>query len=153
MDYVRGTHSWRTGVVLNGNWNFTNNSSNYLGTDVFSSLAAYEAGHPILHTRQVGDPAIAYFMGTGGIYLQDDMRVRRGLTVSLGVRYSASTVIRDYNAIQPRLGFNWAPFKSGRTTIRLNAGTFPSGPSSFVLAQTLRFDGIRQRELVITNPP
>jgi hypothetical protein len=153
LDYIRGIHSWRTGVALTGNWTRTDSTSNYLGTYVFSSLSAYEAGQPLLHTRQVGDPAINYFYGVGGIYFQDDIRVRPGLTVSLGVRYSVDTIRPDYTLVQPRLGLTWAPFKSGQTTVRLNAGTFPAGTQPGVLVQTLRFDGIRQRELVITNPP
>ena len=56
VDYVRGMHSWRGGVQVYADWYNANLSNNYLGTYVFSNLAAYEAGAPLLYTRSVGDP-------------------------------------------------------------------------------------------------
>jgi hypothetical protein len=40
------------------------------------------------------------------------------------VRIEAQTHLNDYNNIGPRIGFTWAPFKSGRTTVRGSWGIF-----------------------------
>ena len=61
LDYVRGIHSWRGGVQIYADWYRANLNNNYLGTYIFSSLAAYEAGTPLLYTRSVGDPQLNFF--------------------------------------------------------------------------------------------
>jgi hypothetical protein len=152
LDYVRGINSWRTGIQINGGWFHADNNENYLGTYTFSSLADYQAGLPQLYTREVGDPVIAYFNAQAGVYFQDDVRVKKGLTLSPGVRYSIQTHVGDHTAIEPRFGITWAPFKSGKTTLRASAGIFHGWLPTYVYQQTLRFNGTHQRELVITNP-
>ena len=152
VDHVRGVHSWRAGVQVQGGWFKSDMQQNYLGTYTFPSLAAYQAGQPQLYTRQIGDPHVSYFNAQTGIYVQDDIRVHRGLTLSPGVRYSAQTHVSDYGSLAPRFGVTWAPFKSGRTTLRASGGYFGFWLPTFVLEQTLRLDGTRQRELDIVNP-
>ena len=152
IDIIRGIHSWRTGAIVYDNRYRQDDTSNYLGTYTFSSLAAYQAGQPLLYTRQIGNPAVDDGTLYGGVYLQDDMRVRKGLTLSLGVRYSFFDIGDDHLNLQPRIGMTWAPFKSGKTTIRSSFGTFPSSPNPYIIGQTLRFDGVRQQELDISNP-
>src|SRR4029079_18391155 len=51
LDYVRGIHSVRTGVLFDGGWFNTDDSSNYLGTYTFPSLAAFDAGQPTSFTQ------------------------------------------------------------------------------------------------------
>ena len=87
-----------------------------------------------------------------GVYLQDDIRLRKNLTLSPGVRYEAQTHLNDYNNVGPRFGVTWAPFKSGKTTLRGSAGMFYDWLSTGTYEQTLRVDGFRQRELNIINP-
>ena len=59
-----------------------------------------------------------------GFYLQDDIRVRKNLTLSAGVRYEAQTHLNDYNNVGPRVGVTWSPFKSGKTSLRASCGIF-----------------------------
>ena len=152
LDYVRGMHSVRTGIVLSGGSYRSNDTSNYLGTYTFESLAAYEAGTPRSYTRRIGDPNIDYWNLQAGWYIQDDIRVRKGLTLSPGLRYEAQTHLDDYNAFGPRFGVTWAPFKNGKTTLRASAGVFYDWLNSGTYEQTLRVDGFRQQELNIINP-
>jgi hypothetical protein len=51
----------RTGIVLSGGSYRSDDTSNYLGTYTFESLAAYEAGTPRSYTRRIGDPNIRYW--------------------------------------------------------------------------------------------
>jgi hypothetical protein len=152
VDYVRGIHSWRGGVQVRGGLWDSNLNSNYLGTFTFASLADYNAGRPLLFTRSIGDPRVEYADAQIGMYFQDDIRVRRGFTLSPGVRYSVQKRIEDRAAIEPRIGITWAPAANGRTTLRASTGIFHSFMQPFILEQTLRLDGFRQQELTISNP-
>jgi len=152
LDYVRGIHSWRLGISIDGGSYRSDDASNYLGTYTFENLAAYEAGLPRTFTKRLGDPNIAYQNWQMAIYLQDDIRVSKNLTLSPGVRAEAQTHVKDANNIGPRFGATWAPFKSGKTTLRVSFGQFFDWLSSGVYDQTLRVDGVRQQELNIFNP-
>lgn len=81
-------------------------------------------------------------------FVQDDWKVRTGLTFNLGLRYELNTVPTasgrltnftpergffndqaglfdgDHNNFAPRIGFAWTPFEFGRTVIRGGAGMF-----------------------------
>jgi hypothetical protein len=149
---VRGTHSVRTGVVFAGGSYRSDDSANYLGTYTFESLDAFDAGLPRSFTRRIGDPNIDYFNLQASAYIQDDVRIRKGLTITPGLRYEAQTHLDDHNAFGPRLGVTWAPFKNGKTTLRASAGIFYEWLASGTYEQTLRVDGFRQQELNIVNP-
>jgi hypothetical protein len=67
--------------------------------------------------------------------------VRKGLTITPGLRYEVETHLSDYNALGPRLGITWAPFKNGKTTLRASAGVFTDWRSS----RHVRTDAARRR--------
>jgi hypothetical protein len=60
--------------------------------------------------------------------------------------------VQDYNNIGPRFAVTWAPFKSGKTTLRASTGIFYDWLDQFTYEQTLRVDGFRQQELDIFSP-
>jgi hypothetical protein len=153
IDYVRGRHSVRTGIDLWGTWFHTTEMTNYLGTYTFASLEDYSAGRPTFYTRRLGDPLVDYLELWFGAYVQDDIRVRKGLTLSPGVRYEAENLVTRHGSIGPRFGMTWAPFESGRTSIRGSIGLFYDWIPANTYEQTLRVDGFRQRELIIADPP
>ena len=152
LDYVRGIHTFRTGLQIDGARWRSDDHSNYLGTYTFESLEAFAAGRPRSYTRRIGDPNISYSNVQGAWYLQDDIRVRRNLTVSGGVRYEAQTHVNDVDNIMPRFGVTWAPGAAGTTTLRASWGIFHDWVPNGTYEQTLRVDGFRQRELDIRNP-
>jgi hypothetical protein len=55
-DYVRSIHTVRTGLAVDLFRVHADDTSNYLGTYTFESLAAYEANRPRSYTRRIGDP-------------------------------------------------------------------------------------------------
>jgi hypothetical protein len=152
VDYVRGIHSWRAGVKVSGGSFRTDQRFNYLGTFTFSSPEEYLAGKPTLFTVETGNPAFSYFNVQGAVYLQDDIRFGKSLTLSPGVRYSAQKRVHDPGAFEPRFGLTWAPFKSGRTTVRASAGTFHGWLTTDILQQAIRLDGTHQRQVIINDP-
>jgi hypothetical protein len=152
LDYVRGIQSVRMGVSLDGGAYRSDDSSNYLGTYYFDTPDALQAGQPRSFIKRVGDPNIAYHNVQAGIYIQDDIRVRKSLTLSPGVRYEVQTHLRDYSNLGPRVGVTWAPFKNGKTSLRGSLGVFYDWLNANIYEQSLRVDGFRQRELNIANP-
>jgi hypothetical protein len=152
LDYIRGIHSFRAGVAFDGGWYRSDDRSNYLGTYTFESLEAFTAGRPRSYTRRIGDPNVRYFSLTSAFYIQDDIRVSRGLTLSPGLRYEVETHVPDALNLGPRFGFTWAPFRSGRTSLRASAGVFNDWMNVNTYEQTLRIDGIRQQEVNIIDP-
>ena len=152
LDYVRGRHSMRTGIALDSGWTRSDAASNYLGTYTFDNLEAFDAGRPSNYTRRVGDPRLSYRMFQAAVYVQDDMRPVKNLTLSAGLRYELQSHVNDKLNIGPRVGFTWAPFKSGQTTLRGSGGIFFDWLPNGTYEQTLRVDGLRQQELNILDP-
>jgi hypothetical protein len=145
-------HSLRGGVIFEGGHYRTDDASNYLGTYTFATVADFQAGRPLFFTQRLGDPLVKYFNMRSGAYFQDDLRLKKGLTISPGVRFEAQTHLQDYNNVAPRIGMTWAPWADGKTTLRASAGTFYNWVGANVYEQTLRVDGFRQKDVTVTNP-
>ena len=94
LDYVRGIHSIRVGTAIDFNSFRSDESDNYLGTYTFESIAAFEAGRPRSYTRRIGDPNVSYVNLQGALYVQDDIRIRRNLSVTPGVRIETQNHIK-----------------------------------------------------------
>ena len=152
VDYIKGIHSWRAGVLLQGIRPSSSLETNYLGTFTFPDTAAFDAGRPSLYTRFVGDPLVKYFDFEMGAYIQDDIRVSKGLTLSPGVRYTTQNTARWPREWEPRFGLTWSPKAGGKTTLRASAGIFHRFLFTNTYEQTIRVDGLHQRELTITDP-
>jgi len=152
LNYVTGKHTMRTGFELEGRHYRTDSVSNYLGTFIFSNGETFLNGRPRNFTQRIGDPLIVYSHLEGGAYVQDDIRLRPNLTFSPGLRYEMQTHVNDFSGFGPRLGLTWAPGKNGRTTIRTSYGIFYNWMGTNVYEQTLRVDGVHQREINIENP-
>lgn len=152
VDYVRGIHSWRGGVQVDYNRFQATSRFNYLGTYTFSDLEAYVAGRPMLYTRLLGTPHVQYYNLQYGVYFQDDIRLRRGLTLSPGVRYSTQTRVNDRSGIEPRFGFTWSPRADGATTLRGSVGLFHTFLPIQFIEQSLRLNGTLQRDIYLNDP-
>ncbi len=152
VSYIRGIHTFRTGVQLEGRHYNADDTTNYLGTYVFSSNDDFLAGKPRNYTRRTGDPSIVYSNLETGVYVQDDLKLRENLTFSPGLRYEVQTHVSDYSGFAPRLGLTWAPGSGGKTTVRSSYGRFYNWLNMNTYAQTLRIDGFKQQELNILNP-
>jgi hypothetical protein len=152
LDYVRGRQSWRAGVVLDGGWYRSDASANYLGTYTFDNMDAFLANRPSNYSRRIGDPNLSFGNVQFGVYLQDDIRPRKNLTLSPGVRYEAQSHVGGAANIGPRFGVTWAPTASGQTTLRASTGIFYDWLPTATYEQALLVDGVHQQELNVLNP-
>jgi hypothetical protein len=152
IDWTRGKHAVRAGVLVEGGSYQSDNRTNYLGTFTFTTMADFEAGRPATYTQRIGDPLVEYSHWQAGVFVQDDWRARSNLTLSGGLRQEVQSHLDDRLNLAPRAGFTWSPFKNGRTTIRGGGGIFYDWLEAETYEQVLRVDGQRQQDLVITNP-
>jgi hypothetical protein len=104
------------------------------------------AGVPEAHVNQT------YFSA----FVQDDWRVRPNLTLSAGLRYEVQNNVRSVLDLGPRLRFAWAPERAlnqqSNTVIRGGIGIFYARFDEDLKLQALRFNGIDQRQFIITDP-
>ena len=77
LDYIRGIHTVRAGTLIDSGSFRADDSTNYLGTYTFTSLAAFNAGQPATYTRRIGNPLIEYWNTQAAAYIQDDIRVKQ----------------------------------------------------------------------------
>jgi hypothetical protein len=152
LDFAFSQHAMRAGVSLEMGAYREDSALNTGGTFTFASLADFRAGTPATFTQRVGHQPIKFRQSQLGAYWQDDMRLRKNLTLSLGVRYERQNHLNDGNNFAPRLGLAWSPFKDGRTTLRGGAGLFYDWFAADAFGETLSADGRRQFDLVIIAP-
>ncbi len=91
-----------------------------------------------------------------GIFFQDEWRIRPNLTLTAGLRYETQTNISDRSDFAPRLGLAWAPGgqtgKTGKTVFRIGSGVFYDRFPDTLVLQSLRFNGVAERQYMINNP-
>jgi hypothetical protein len=129
-----------------------------------------------------GNPEAGVKQNDISFYIQDEWKVRPNLTISPGLRYENQENIKSDLNFAPRIGFAWSPTFGGKkkqtqpTDIKTNpqaktsAPAKPSGPSGpktvirggfgifynrigeDLILQTLRYNGVNQRQFVVTDP-
>ena len=124
-----------------------------------TSLQAYNLGLPEFYQQGFGDPNWQGWSRRYNFFLQDSWRLRRGLALSLGVRYeiegNPKSVGTDPNNVAPRFGFAWTPGSGGATVIRGGYGLYYSQINLQVanVAETLAGKQIAQTFVQITALP
>ncbi len=150
-DFAVGRHGMRVGAVLEAEEHRNFDARNAAGTFTFGSLEAFREGRPNTFTQRLGQVDTRFKRYQLGVYWQDDVRLHRSLTVSVGVRQELQNHVDDKINLMPRLGFTWNVFGS-KTVVRGGYGVFHDWYDSSLHDQTLRVDGRTQRDLLVLNP-
>ena len=128
LSLIRDSHSLRLGgdFILN-RLNIYFPGSQIAAVYSFSNLATFQAGRYQTFQQAFGDPYQFQSNPNLGFFLQDEWRVKRTLTLQLGMRYDiqwlSQPIQADNNNIAPRFGIAWSP-SGWNTVVRANYGLF-----------------------------
>ncbi len=150
--WIKGRHTVQFGGGVRHRLFDVKDASNFGGTFYFPSLVAFEANQPLLYTLNQGVPDVSFPQIEYFSYIQDEIRLRRNLSLSLGLREELQSNVRDYHNFAPRLALAYAP-RGGRTVIRAGAGAFYDRQPETMEEQALLYNGLNIRQIVIPNPP
>jgi hypothetical protein len=141
----------RVGYILERGHYENFDARNAAGTFTFTSLTTYELGLPATFTQRIGQVVTNFSQYNLGFYWSDDIRVNNKLSFGVGVRNEMQSHIDDHLNLMPRVGFTWTPW-GNRTSIRGGYGLFYDWYEANLYDQTLRVNGVDQRDLLILNP-
>ena len=97
-------HAMRVGLLFEGGSYDNFDARNAAGTFTFSDIDAYRAGTPVQFTQRNGEVDTAFSQYQLGLYWQDDIRVNRNLSFSVGLRQEMQSLIDDKLNLMPRAG-------------------------------------------------
>lgn len=169
------THYFNFGARLRATRDANQSSANYNGQYIFNDLAHYQimlqqlkagvtdfnairaaGGGPAQYSQTVGNPAVAVTVMDGGLYFQDDWKVRKNVTLSPGMRFETQNQITDHADFAPRLGVSYS-FDAPKNkppvyVLRGGVGAFYRRFTSGNVLQAARQNGVTQQQYVV-NPP
>jgi len=151
LDIAVGKHAIRTGLLLEGGRYRTDERRNAGGTFTFADLNAFAAGRPTTFTRTVGDPRTSVSQVQAGVYVQDEYRAAKSLTLSGGIRDEYQSHVGGLH-VGPRGGFVWSPFRHAKTTLRGGGGVFFDWFDAQAYLQAIQLDGTRQQIETTVQP-
>ena len=173
LSLLHGRHTMKLGGRVRI-INETNSASpNHNGMFTFASLDAYQItergltnGLTDAQIRALGGGASQFSTSTGnpvaaltqvdlGLFVQEDWKVRRDLTLSAGLRFEKQTNIDDWTNWAPRVGLAWAiPGRQNNpfVVIRAGFGLFYDRIRESLVLDTRRLDGVQQQAYLIPNP-
>ena len=153
LSWSRGKHFVKTGINIPAlSRRRSNDQTNFDGTFYFSSLGDFASGRPFSFVRDQGDSHLAFWQKELGLFIQDDVRILPNLSVAFGLRYDWQNYLGDHTNFAPRLAFAYAPGKGQKTVLRGGAGIFYDTTGPGAIADVLRFDGLRLRQFVLSDP-
>ncbi len=158
-----GAHFLRFGAKYRLLREGNESTQNYNGQYTFPSLAAYQqtlqgtAQGATQYSVTVGQASASILTGDLGAYFDDEWKVRRNVTLDLGVRFETESGIPDHVDPAPRLGASWAIYRKKQPRIpfvvlRGGGGLFYDRFSAANILTAVRQNGVSQQTFFLTNP-
>ena len=144
--YVRGSHTWKVGGQVLVRGTHADDQIFFGGRFIFgelpgavidpalppqfaiTALQAFNLGLAETYLQGFGNGVVSSVNPYFGVFVQDSWKIRRNLSVELGLRYDLDTryapVPTDKNNFAPRIGFAWQP--DSKTVVRGGYGIFYS---------------------------
>lgn len=116
------------------------------------TLLGLPGGVPTRFTITQGAPDVAVNQWLFAVFAQDEWRIRPKISLSLGLRYEGQTAPHDVFNLAPRAGIAYSPDREQHWVLRARAGLFYERIADALTLDTLRLDGVRQRQLIVDAP-
>jgi hypothetical protein len=153
LSWTKGKHFVRGGLnIPDISRRGFSDQTNFGGTFTFLTLENYVDNRPHKYSINQGDGHLAFWQRDFGLFAQDQILARSNFSIAVGLRYDKQNYLGDKNNISPRLSFAYAPDKKRKTVLRGGAGIFYDRTGIGPIADRLRFDGQRLRQVDILNP-
>ena len=167
-----GKHYWTFGGRVRDINESNSSNANFNGAFTFASLAAYQsaaaeiaaceaAGQPTCQaggasqfTLTAGNPLTSTNWVDLGLYAEDQWRVRRNVSLNLGLRYETQNAIHDHTDFAPRVGLAWGIGHGNnvKTVVRTGFGVFYDRFEENQVLQAERLNGVNQTQYIVTDP-
>jgi hypothetical protein len=163
VNWLYGPHSLKFGGEYRQFLN--NNFRQGTGSFNFATMAAFIAGTANSFSVTLGNQTSSIAEGAVGFFVQDNYKLRKDLTLELGLRYDWNMtpserydrfIVFDPNTasllrvgtnideiyhennknLQPRVGFAWMPFRNGKTVLRGAYGMYVDQPMTSIVTGT-----------------
>jgi hypothetical protein len=149
---AEGSHGLNFGARVRLTRDSSYSTSGFNGNYIYPTLSAYLANHPEEYDVTQGNPSARVNLFDTGLFIQDDYKARRNLTLSYGLRFESQNRISDHADWAPRFSFAWAPAGGkgtpSKTIVRGGYGWFFDRFSSTYVLDAIRQNGTNQKEYV-----
>ena len=156
-----GKHAMKFGGRLRVTKDTNSTAANFNGQFSFNSIDQYQLFQegltlPTYYTQTAGTPTSEVTWVDGGVFAQDDWRVRPNVTISYGLRFETQNDFSDKVSFAPRLGVAWGiggnTKKPPKTVLRAGFGIFYDRFTSSLVLEQERFNGVTQLSYQVQNP-
>jgi hypothetical protein len=121
--------------------------------EAYRRTIAGRAGYrPLQFTINQGNPEASLADWRYSWFVQDDWQFHDRLTISYGLRHVMQSEVASARNVAPRAAVAWSPDSDRKNTIRAGAGLFHTYVDAEPLLESIRLDGTRLRQLVVTEP-
>jgi hypothetical protein len=156
LSWLKGRHSFAFGGEIRRAYN--NNIAENVGTFAFTSFANFLNDRASSFTVQLGAGNDKILQPSYDGFAQDSFKWKPNITINLGLRYAWNSSPSEANGrftnfapatgtlisspqpyhtnnknFQPRIGFAWDPFKSGKTSIRAAYAILTQDPTTNIV--------------------